>query len=171
MAERIDSARPRAHSGRVPRRALHGALACFALLLAVLAASPAWARVRVEVDRDPVVADESFTITFTTESTDQSEPDFTPLDEDFEVLGRSSQTSRQIINGRPEARQSWVLNVIAKRSGKVELPAITFGKDSSTPLTLDVRAAALGSGIDSDVFIAVEATPQPAYVQAQIVVN
>jgi hypothetical protein len=171
-ARRIDVSRPHARDGgSASRRALRCALACFALLLAALAASPAWARVRVEVDRDPVVADESFTITFTTESKDQSEPDFTPLDKDFEVLGRSSQTSLQIINGRPEARQSWVLNVIAKRSGKVEVPAIAFGSERSAPLTLDVRAAAPGSGIDSDVFITVEATPQPAYVQAQIVVN
>jgi len=171
-ARRIDASRPHARDGgSASRRALRCALACFALLLAALAASPAWARVRVEVDRDPVVADESFTITFTTESKDQSEPDFTPLDKDFEVLGRSSQTSLQIINGRPEARQSWVLNVIAKRSGKVEVPAIAFGSERSAPLTLDVRAAAPGSGIDSDVFITVEATPQPAYVQAQIVVN
>src|SRR5262245_45157436 len=171
MAERIDSARPRAHSGRVPRRALHGALACFALLLAALAAAPASARVRVEVDRDPVVADESFTVTFTADTTDQTEPDFSPLEKDFEILGRSSQTSLQIINGRPDARQSWVLNLIAKRSGKVELPAIAFGNERSDPLVLEVSAAAAGAGVDNDVFITVEATPQPAYVQAQIVVK
>jgi hypothetical protein len=146
------------------------ALACFALLLAALAPAPASARVRVDIDRDPVVADESFTVTFTAETADQSEPDFTPLEKDFEILGRSSQTSLQIINGRPDARQSWVINLIAKRSGKVELPAIAFGNERSAPVVLDVRAAAPGTTVDNDVFITVEATPQPAYVQAQIVV-
>jgi hypothetical protein len=146
------------------------ALVCFALVLAAFASAPASARVRVDIDRDPVVADESFTVTFTADTADQSEPDFTPLEKDFEILGRSSQTSLQIINGRPDARQSWVINLIAKRSGKVELPAIAFGNERSAPVVLDVRAAAPGASVDNDVFITIEATPQPAYVQAQIVV-
>jgi hypothetical protein len=128
------------------------------------------ARVRVEVDRDPVVADESFDVTFTTDTRDTGDPDFTPLERDFDILARSSQTSLQIINGRPESGQSWVLSLIAKRSGRIQLPAIAFGKEHSEPLVLDVRPSA-GAGADSDVFLTVEATPQPAYVQAQILVT
>jgi len=144
--------------------------ACIALLFAALAPSLASARVRVEVDRDPVVADESFDVTFTSDTRDAGDPDFAPLERDFDILARSSQTSLQIINGRPESGQSWVLSLIAKRSGRIQLPSITFGKEHSEPLVLDVRPSA-GGGADSDVFLTVEASPQPAYVQAQILVT
>jgi hypothetical protein len=152
-------------------RPVRAALACIVLLLAAVAASPASARVRVEVDRDPVVADESFTVTFTVDTSEQSEPDFAPLEKDFDILGRSSQTSLQIINGRPASRQSWVVNLIAKRSGRVVLPAIAFGLERSEALMLDVLPASQGASADGDVYITVQATPQPAYVQAQIVVT
>ena len=58
------------------------ACACVALLLAMLAPAAAWARVKVEVDRDPVVADESFSVTFTAETRETGEPDFSPLERD-----------------------------------------------------------------------------------------
>jgi hypothetical protein len=144
---------------------------CVAALLAALTPLPAGARVRVVVDRDPVVADESFTATFTAEAQDGAEPDFAPLERDFEILGRSTQTSLQIVNGRAESRQSFVLTLIARRSGTLELPSIRFGSERSEPVTLEVRPAARGASADGDVFIVVEASPQPAYVQSQILVT
>jgi hypothetical protein len=141
----------------------------FALVLA-LAALPANARVRVELDRSAIVTDESFVVTFTSDA-DVGDPDFSPLERDFDILGRSSQNSLQIINGRAETRRSWTLNLIPKRSGTLTLPSIDFGGDRSDPVTIEVGAGSPGRSDEGDVFIIVEANPQPAYVQAQILVT
>jgi hypothetical protein len=147
-------------------------LLAFACALLTLLGTPmAGARVRIDLDRDVVSADESFTVTFTADADQSVEPDFSPLERDFEIVGRSSQTTMQIINGRAESGQSWELTLIPKRAGKLEIPAISFGGEQSTAQTLEVRPGATGGRGDGDVFITIEATPQPAYVQQQIVVK
>jgi hypothetical protein len=143
---------------RLVRMLLVCVCACWALA--------AGATVRVDVEPDVITADESFTVTFTTDSRD--EPDFSPLERDFEILGRSAQTSLQIVNGRVETRQSWVLTLLPRHAGATEIPPIDFGSEKSPPVKLDVRPA---SASDGDIFIVVEANPQPAYVQAQIQVS
>ena len=70
-------------------------LAClFFLLLSALMSSNTYAAdIRVSVDRNPVSVDESFQITFTASQSPDDDPDFSPLEQDFNIINQSNRSS------------------------------------------------------------------------------
>lgn len=128
------------------------------------------ANIDVTVDRSPVGLNESFQITFIADQTPDGQPDFTPLEKDFEILGQSQSRSTSLINGQYSRTQQWKLSVMAKHAGELTIPAIAFGKDRSNEVSLTV--AEVGSreiqAADEELFLEVKATPKTPYVQSQV---
>jgi hypothetical protein len=141
-------------------------------MLFLLHAGLSWAaNIQVSADRNPVYLDESFTLTFTAEESPNDDPDFSPLENDFEILGRSQSNQMSINNGRYSRRTEWQLTVMPKREGTLTVPPIPFGKDRSEPLTVRVvrgSTVAPQAAANADVFLEVEAKPNNPYVQAQV---
>jgi hypothetical protein len=131
----------------------------------------AHAAVEVELDRNSIVEGETVTLTFTTDDARQSlDADFSPIEKDFEILDRRSETQLSIVNGRQAAVVRLVMTVEPKRSGELEIPAIVFDDSSTRPLALQVDPAPeLAPGELPPVFIEVEVSPKtgPYYVHAQ----
>ena len=129
------------------------------------------AAISVTADRNPVPLNESFTLLFSAEKTPDDDPDFTPLEKDFHVLGQAQSSHISVINGRYSKLTEWQVTVMAKREGALTVPPIAFGGDRSEPLTLQVVGspppAAGGNG--EDLFLEVEAEPKNPYVQAQVI--
>jgi hypothetical protein len=128
------------------------------------------ASISMQVDRDPVHIDESFQIIFESKESVDGDPDFSPIERDFTILntGRSSNTS--IVNGKVTRASQWILTVMAKKTGVLNVPAIRFGRDRSQPGTVNVTVT--GSGAthsQGDIFLEVEIMPEDPYVQAQVI--
>ena len=127
--------------------------------------------INVMIDRDPVNINESFQIIF--ESTDSiGEPDFSPLNENFRILGKSRQSSINIINGDMKRSSKWVLTVMANKTGTLKIPAIQFGTTRSKPSRVEVKESGAGTGAgnnDNDIYIDVKAEPADPYVQSQVI--
>jgi hypothetical protein len=129
------------------------------------------ATITAEVSRNPVAIDESFELTFTAEGSVDTEPDFSPLKQDFQILQRSQNQSIQMINGRYSRNTRWLLSLMARHTGKLQIPAIKFGRDQSQPLNLQVRKAPQtksGNG-GNDIWLEVSLEPQTAYIQQQLI--
>ena len=143
-----------------------GALLFFTVIQNVFAVE-----INTFVDRNRININESFQITFSTTETPNDEPDFTPLEKDFEVLNQSQQQKSSWINGTASESIQWVLNVMAKKTGNLTIPAISFGSDSSLPETILITADPNESTIDESeaIFLNVEVSPKTAYVQSQII--
>jgi len=144
----------------------------FPLLLAALfSASINAAEITVNSDRDPVALDESFTLTFETEEDVDGDPDFTPLERDFQILSRSQSSSVQWINGRKSSKQSWIVTVMASKKGQLIVPPILFGKDISTILNITVtdtvQSHKKGTAVAA-LFLEVSADRKNVYQQAQL---
>jgi hypothetical protein len=142
-------------------------LACFA----VVSFGAAAAKIKVDVDRNPVEVNESFAINFTANEAVDDQPDFRPLEKDFKIINRNQSSSIQIINGRMSRQTQWSLYVMPKRSGKLWIPSIAFGDDKSPRLQVIVNSAKAqpndkSSGI---LFLESEVDKNTVYVQAQIV--
>jgi hypothetical protein len=138
-----------------------------------LAVVPAWtwaATIKVEVDRNPVQVDESFQVVFTVDGSADGDPDFTPLEKDFEILGRSQSTSMQIINLNISRHTIWTLSLMPKTTGSLVIPAISFGSDKSPVTWVTVVSAPLAQPgkANGDLFLEVAAKPDETYVQAQV---
>ena len=131
----------------------------------------AWsATITTSVDRNPVYMDESFRLTFESDSNVDAAPDFSPLEQFFDIVNRSQGSSMQIINGQVSNKTQWSLTLLPKQAGTFVIPEIRFGRDASQTVTLVVNPPRQGqSGNTGDISLEVTATPRTAYVQAQII--
>jgi len=91
-----------------------------------------------QLDRNPVAMGDPVVLTFTTNSMLSSEPDLTPLAQDFEVRGRSQSNSMVMINGVSSLRTTWEITLYPRRTGTLPIPAIQFGTDQSQALDVQV---------------------------------
>ncbi len=146
-------------------------LTTISVLFMLLPLHPLYAaQIQASVDRNPVSLNESFQITFQTTETPDDEPDFSALQQDFDILSQSQNSKSSWINGKSSKTLLWIVNVMAKQTGNLIIPAIIFGDDSSQPIPVQVIEATGNKAgqTDTDVFLEVEANPQSPYVQAQV---
>lgn len=166
---------PDAPGGPACGTAARPAARLLALWLLASSAAGALAATPIEVSVSPesVHLDEPFRISFQASGGVDGEPDFTPLEQDFEILGRSRSQNLSFAQGRLQRSTVWVLSVRARRSGDLSIPAIDFGSDRSEALGLQVLEAAppvAGDG-EPKLILEVEALPERVYVQQQIILK
>lgn len=125
--------------------------------------------IKTTIDRNPVSANESFRIIYTATESPDDDPDFSPLEKDFEILNQSQQSNSSWINGQSSKSIKWILNVMPKRTGSLVIPPIDFGDDTSQPATILITKSSVSNHeSNDDLFLEVEATPDTPYVQSQI---
>jgi hypothetical protein len=148
-------------------------LAGFLAWAGLLLAAPACAAALIQAtpDRNPVRLQESFNLVFSSDEAPDGEPDFSPLEKDFEMQGQSQSSQISINNGGMSKQQQWTLQLMPKRAGTLLIPAIAFGADHSAASTLTVLDGASPSANNEEqaLFMEVEATPKNPYVQAQVI--
>jgi hypothetical protein len=124
---------------------------------------------KVYTDRNPVKLDESFHLIFKSTGSSADSPDFSPLQKDFEILSQNQSTQIQIINGQQSSTKQWTLTVMAKRTGNLTIPAISFGQEQTAPATISVQEPdKTTEKTQESLFLEVEATPTTPYVQSQV---
>lgn len=128
------------------------------------------AQINVSVDRNPVSLDESFQIIFSAAEAPDDDPDFSPLEQDFNIISQSNSSSATWVNGKASKTIQWILTVMAKQSGSLTVPSVKFGNDSSPTLNILVNQHSSSGDLNAneDIIVEVEATPQEPYVQSQI---
>lgn len=132
------------------------------------------ANIVVMTDRDPVPLHESFEMIFEADGSVDDDPDFSPLNKDFQVLSTGVSSNMSIVNGHISTTKQWRLSVMARRAGQLSIPAIAFGRDRSRPSSITVNASGSGGGLrgktsNREVFLEVEAKPDRPYVQSQVI--
>ena len=145
------------------------------LLLLLVAAAPASAALRAWVDNPQVAPGETVELTLAHDGHTNTQPDLAPLRQDFDIVGRSSSSSLQIINGTASSTTQLTLTLAPKRAGRLTIPSISWDSDHSSPLTLNVTGSAGNPGgadaTASRVFVETEADPKSPYVQAAVQVT
>ncbi len=141
------------------------------LLAALCVTTANAANIITRTDRSDINLNESFTLFFQAEGRPDGDPDFAPLEKDFEI-GHSGQSSNfSIINGRSSRQITWTLVLFPKRAGNITIPSIAFGKDFSPQLQITVNqpnTSKQGGQGSEDLYIEVTASPRKAYEQGQI---
>ena len=151
---------------------LHFSIVISLLLLTVVLSMPGHtATIEATTDRMTVQENESISLTFSSDSDVDDDPDFSPLEKDFRILNRSQSSNISIMNGRISRQITWQLMLMPKRSGNLAIPSIAFGRDQSNALSINVMpASAAGSGIADDlVYIEATVDNTAVYVQSQVV--
>jgi hypothetical protein len=141
------------------------------LLLILFSASVSATQIDVSVDRNPITITDSFQLTFSTTESPDDDPNFAPLKQDFDIINQQKSSQLSWVNGSTNKTIQWTLSVMAKRSGELLIPTISFGNDASQPLAITIIETTPLSAIsdDNELFLEVEASPANAYVQAQVI--
>ena len=132
------------------------------------------AEISVDARPDQVANNESFQLVYTATGSLDGDPDFSPLDQDFEILGNQSNSNISLINGDFSRTKTWTLELMPRRIGNLVIPPIRFGRDLSPARAVAVSAAAKrqpGAASNTDIFITASLEPQSPYVQQQVLLQ
>lgn len=153
----------------VRRPAIFILLACIALLPMYAMA----ADITATLDRTAITEGETVQLILTSQGSVDDDPDLSVLEKDFEIVGRSQQSSYQIINGRASSSKQWVISLKPRHEGQLKIPSIAFGKDLSPSLRLDVKKAVYDQQVtaDQDFILQVNTVTERSPVDAQILVT
>jgi hypothetical protein len=98
------------------------------------------------------------------------QPDFSALQQDFNLLGTESSTAASIAsNGQTAAKLLLAVGLEPKHAGTLTIPALSIAGAQTQPLTLTVTPAPTAAGkAGDDVFLDVTVEPKSPYVQQQV---
>lgn len=159
--------------GRHPRPAF-GVLARATLALLVLCHSAgSWAGVQAYLQRDTIADGASVTLRIESDRAQSGvQPDLAPLNKDFSVLGTSTSSQTQIINGNRSEKTSWRVQLQPRHGGTLEIPPIRVGSEQTAALAVTVRepSAQASQEVAKHLFIESDsaAAGKSVYVQQQI---
>lgn len=144
------------------------ALTCLSLISGALHAATITAR----TDRNPVQMNESISLKFEATGSVDDDPDFSPLEKDFDIINQSQSSNISIINGSIKRQKTWTLIIMPREPGVFTIPSIEFGKDSSPQLRLIVKAVSQSATTENQPFFTeLKVDTQQTYVQGQIIVT
>jgi len=142
------------------------------LSLLILFCGLVQADVTISIDRNPVHINESFQLIFETDEAVDAEPDFSPLEQNFQILNRSQSNNISIINGKYQRILKWTLQVMPTQEGDFILPAIDFGNQNSKSFLVTVKPASQTSVPDNEgLILELSSDESSLYVQSQVIVT
>lgn len=142
------------------------------LSVLVLCSNLVQAGVTVSIDRNPVRVNESFQLYFETDASIDSDPDFSPLRQYFQILNTSQSNNISIINGKYQRSLKWTLQLMPENEGDFVLPAIKFGNHQSELFRVTVKPASQSTSPGNDGLIfELTSDDTSLYVQSQVIVT
>ncbi|CAA9330707.1 MAG: Aerotolerance protein BatD [uncultured Lysobacter sp.] len=143
----------------------------FALVLGwalLMLCEVAVAQPRAWLDRGRIALTE--TVTLRIESTTAGEPDYTPLQRDFNVSGHTSQRRFELVNGEARMRNLYAVSLQPRRQGPQQIPAIAVAGARTAPIPLLVTAGVpqVPARAGDEVFIESQADDTDPYVQQSV---
>lgn len=145
----------------------HRFLLCLFMFLSI----PVWAfdTLTATVDKNPVMADESITLTVVANaSLPRDAFDTSVLEKDFKVIRTSVSSHTQIINLSRTITTTWTTLLFPRREGLLTIPALNVNNILSEPIELMVMPANTSANQDMrDIFMTAELLPKRGYVMQQ----
>ena len=147
------------------------------ILFLGLATSTVMARgaVTATVDRSQITEFDLLTLTLRVTGDNTSEPDPSPLERNFEIVGQQSQqnSSISIINGQ-QSRRSYVDHVFTlrpKTMGRLSIPSLTVGTErtSAIPVSVVAQSQAAKDRMQQILFFETLVSQPVVYVQGQLI--
>ena len=100
------------------------------------------ASLSAKVSRDTVIQGETLNLTLTYDGPQTNlQPDFAPLDENFNIFGVSSAYQHSNINGQISQKREWVAQLMPKKTGNLVIPALKLGNMKSNAVDIKVLEA------------------------------
>jgi hypothetical protein len=133
----------------------------------------AYAALNISMEPNPAVLGQDVQLILTkTDAASSDLPDLLSLEKDFLVVGTQQSSRYENINGKTHQETTWVVLLNPKHEGKITIPAIRWGQESTQTLELDVQAMSSKKPASGDtgesVFLKWELEPQAPMVHEQV---
>ena len=112
---------------------LLGLYMCFAALPAFCA------EVNISVNKKTITDGDTVQLIIEYNGEDNKKPDLLPLQQDFQIIARSSSSYVNFINGQLSQLQKWTLELKPKKIGKITIKPIKIGDISSNYAEVEVK--------------------------------
>jgi hypothetical protein len=143
-------------------------------LVGCVASVRALADVKASLDASRITVGETVQLTLEHEGNISGQPDVTALQQNFDIVGTSSNTIIQLINGSASEKTQVVLTLAPKVTGHLTIPPLSWNGEKSQALSLDV-AGPSGTGQPgaagapaAAVFMETDASPRQPYVEGAV---
>ncbi|MCP4598044.1 BatD family protein [Neptuniibacter sp.] len=127
------------------------------------------AAISSEIDRNRIEQGQSFRLILNISANEASQVDLEPLHKDFQILGRSHQSSTNFQNGSLTSSTKLVLTLFPKRPGKLTVPALELEGEKSQEHTVEVIEVKQPSAVDGGVEFLSSLSDKTPIVQQPIV--
>jgi hypothetical protein len=142
------------------------------LFASLLSASVYAATLTASVDRNQISLEDVFTLVLRFDKQVDATPDFTELQRDFDVINTQYSSQVQIVNGNYQSFMEWRVALSPKRTGTLNIPALTIQGATSAPIDIHVESRKTSASQSSnDVSVEMEVNVDSAYVQQQIILT
>ncbi|MCZ2722812.1 BatD family protein [Marinomonas sp. 15G1-11] len=132
------------------------------------------ATVIASLNKNIVVENEVVQLSIRTDFPDTgSGPDLSSLKRDFDILGQSQNSQFRFNLGTTQALNFWVINLMPKSVGKIEIPKIKVGEYQSESLILEVKNAPqlLDENGNPPVMLKMHSSEPQPYLQQQVILT
>jgi len=134
------------------------------------------AAVTAQVDRYHISIDETLNLSIEVSGHDSGDPDFAPLQADFEIISRNQSSSYSLMNGSMSSKSTWLLVLRPRHTGALRIPALLVGKKKTTAIIIQVSQVAIRqqsskAAPQGDLWIDMRAEPSTVYVQQQSIIT
>lgn len=127
------------------------------------------------LDRNEVHLGETVTLNVRIDNTmDARTPDLSALNNDFEILGASTNSVLNDVNGQQTAQVIIGIALRPKHVGDLQIPSLTMGSNQTQPLTLHVDPpdnSVAAADTHKDIFVDVTADPNRVFVGQQLLLR
>ncbi|MYC26152.1 MAG: protein BatD [Gammaproteobacteria bacterium] len=141
-------------------------------VVAILVATiPAFAEVTTTLSRNEISEIERVWLTIRLEGVPpREEPDFSALNDDFDILSQSSERASRLENNQYTSSKTWTLALKPKRVAELKIPSFEISTYTTEELTLNVIPVSdeLKEKLDQEVFWITKVDRQEQYVHGGI---
>jgi hypothetical protein len=146
-----------------------------AALTLCAAASSSWAELSATANRTVLDSNETLQLRVRLDAQAfRSEPDFSPLQKDFEILSNNRQQQYSSVNGKAESYTDWNLTLMPKRTGIILIPSLKYKKQISNAVEITVRAASASGASTAGkqpIYTETLVDKSAVYIQEQIILT
>lgn len=146
-----------------------------AALTLCAAASSSWAELSATANRTVLDSNETLQLRVRLDAQAfRSEPDFSPLQKDFEILSNNRQQQYSSVNGKAESYTDWNLTLMPKRTGIILIPPLKYKKQISNAVEITVRAASASGASTAGkqpIYTETLVDKSAVYIQEQIILT
>ena len=122
------------------------------ILITLFAPTIASATINIQITPDNARPGETIRLIFTQKNTAQSQgnPDLTPLQKEFTLIGTEHSLSYSAYNGVATSENQWVVLLIPKKTGTLTIPSIKIGHEYSPEKQVTILSSSAKIPVEND---------------------